>query len=317
VHYRHGEGCLLTRDKAFIRLLGRMRASAHCNLPVLLTGESGTGKDVVSRLLHRWSGREGMRYVPVNVAALPGSLFESALFGHSRGAFTGAEARRRGLLEEAGEGTVYLDEIGELPLELQAKLLRLLEGGEYRPLGEVARRYNRARVVAATNIDLEGAIASGRFRRDLYHRLAVLRFEIPPLRARRVDIMPLADHFLAQASLRFGLGKLTFSEGAREALCAYGWPGNVRELLNEVLGAAVRKRRGVIRASTFSPALASPAGGSCTDRAQTLDGMLRAFERREILTALHDSGGNRTEAAGRLGLSRTTLIYRMKRLGIE
>lgn len=308
---------LVTDDPRLLSLLDEIREASALPFPVLIRGESGVGKEVVSRLVHRWSGRGGEPFVPVNAAALPEKLFESLIFGHVRGAFTGAVSKHSGLLGEAGNGTILFDEIGDLGSASQAKLLRFLDSGEYRPLGAVTATRSGVRVIAATNRDLEEDVESGRFRRDLYHRLSVLRFRVPPLRERRCDIPLLIRFFFDTIMKRYSLGPFTVGEGAMRLFLEYEWPGNVRELQGEIIRAAVRKRRGTLRVFDFSENLLDglhrvedPGGTGLVDRVCRL-------ERDEIVRALAETGGNHTRAAALLGLKRTTLIYKMKRLGIE
>ncbi len=335
-----GERCpFVTCDAGTISLLERIRQSAPVPVPILFTGESGVGKEVVARLVHKWSGRGSRPFVPVNAAALPSELFESALFGHARGAFTGAGREKKGLLEIAGEGTLFLDEIGELPPGLQVKLLRFLDSGEYFVVGGDAIMRSGARVVAATNRDLESAIVSGRFRQDLFYRLSTLRFHIPPLRERSGDMKKLCAHFLEAISGQYGIGPLAAGEAALNLLAAHSWPGNARELRNVLLSAAIRRRKGTITVSDIPPGVLRsvlenrpgiegdrglPAPGcmiygtnprTCGETA--LEDRLRTTEKEMIAKALFEASGNMTRAASILGLKRTTLLYRMKRCGID
>ena len=307
----------LTRDSRLLALLDEIHRASPLPLPILLRGESGVGKDIIARMIHQWSGREKEPFIPVNVNALPRALFESTLFGHERGAFTGAVMRRPGILESAGSGTVFLDEIGDLDLSMQAKLLRLIDRGEFLPLGESRVRYIKARIVAATNRNLKSLCSEGRFRRDLYYRLTVLAFHIHPLRERRADIPLLADHFLSYVCRYYKLGNLRMTDGAMTLLTGYDWPGNVRELQGEIIKAALKARRGVLRTCHFSVSLR----GICDDGREggtvSLVARIHNYERAEIIKALHDAGGNCTKAAEFLGVKRTTLIHRMKRLGID
>jgi len=313
---REGAPRLITGDPLMRRLLAEIRGAAPLPAPVLIRGETGVGKELVGRLIHEWSGRGRAPFVPVNAAAFTRELFESTLFGHARGAFTGAVAERRGLLVEAGTGTLFLDEIAELDTALQAKLLRFLDSGEYMPVGSDRRRISVARVVAATNRDLEDLMNEGKFRNDLFYRFSVLTFRLPPLRERRGDIPLLADHFLARAAGRPGLGPFSISDEARALLVSYDWPGNVRELDGEILRAAVRARRGVIRVGHLSARLIGCVGSGKVPSVGGLDRRISEYERGEIECALRAVGGNRSEAARVLGLKRTTLLYRMKRHGI-
>jgi transcriptional regulator with AAA-type ATPase domain len=314
---RNSEKRFVTVDQRMLRLLAEIRRAAPLTVPVLVRGETGVGKELVGRLIHQWSGRGNAPFLPVNAAALTRELFESTLFGHVKGAFTGAVAERRGLLMSAGLGTVFLDEIAELDTALQAKLLRFLDSGEYLPVGSDGVRISGARIVAATNRDLEELMERGSFRKDLFYRFSVLTFTLPPLRARPRDVPILLDRFLREAAERPGLGPFTVSEEARALLMAYDWPGNVRELESEILRAAVRARSGVIRVAHLSSRLL----GCLSERRDSfptgLDRRIADFEREEIEDALSAADGNRSRAARILGLKRTTLLYRMRRHGID
>jgi DNA-binding NtrC family response regulator len=320
---RHGasEGAsaetFITSDRRMAALLAEIEQAARLSLPILIEGESGTGKDLVARLIHEWSGRKREPFVAVNVAALPQDLFESMAFGHARGAFTGAVENRPGLVTAAERGTLFLDEIGELAPAIQAKLLRLIDRREYTPLGETRPRRCEARIVAATNRDLKADCASGRFRADLYHRLAPLGFRIPPLRERRSDVVCLARHFAERLHRVHGLRPLKLHESALAVLVEYAWPGNVRELESEILRAALKASGGVIRACNLSGALIMRAARCVSVPEGDLNAKLVSFERGEILEALRSCGGNRSHAARRLGLKRTTLISAMRRLDID
>lgn len=307
----------ITADADTASRIEELARAARLSVPILITGESGVGKELAARGVHRWSGRGDEPFVPVNVAALPGELFESILFGHERGAFTGAVARTPGLLAAAGRGTVFLDEIGELPSPQQAKLLRLLDRGEYIPVGQTRPRACAARIVAATNRDLEAACAEGRFRADLYYRLAAYVVRISPLRERRGDIAALARALLERAHERHGLGRKTLGEGALAALERYAWPGNVRELEGEMLRAAMRAPGPVIRLSHLSPHIIMPSADAGETPPRGLRERVSRLEREEILGALRASGGRRAGAAALLGVRRTTLIGMMKRLRID
>jgi DNA-binding NtrC family response regulator len=307
----------LTADARTTAVLAEVARAARLAVPILITGESGVGKELVARSVHRWSGRAGEPFVAVNVAALPAELFESILFGHERGAFTGALARTPGLLESAGRGTIFLDEIGELAPALQAKLLRLIDRGEFIPVGRSRECRIAARIVAATNRDLAAARAAGSFRTDLYYRIAVFVARIPPLRERRTDIPMLARCLLERACARFGLGSKELGDETLELLARYDWPGNVRELEGEILGATLRAKGPVIRISHFSPPLVMALTVGTGRPARDLPAKVALLERTEIMEALRASGGSCAGAASILGLRRTTLIGKMKRLGIE
>jgi two-component system, NtrC family, response regulator AtoC len=291
---------------------------AQTNSTVLVEGESGTGKELVAQSIHRFSGRATGPFVAVNCAAIPETLLESELFGHAKGAFTGAAQARAGRFQLAEGGTLFLDEIGEMPLPMQGKLLRVLEERAVEPVGSARAEPVDFRLVAATNRRLEEMVANGQFRADLFYRLNVVPLSIPPLRERRGDVAQLAGHFLAQANAAREQ-KLSFAPDALGALGRHAWPGNVRELKNLVERLAVLKDAGVIevadlpepiRASRLpapEPRPGLPPGGI------DLHAALAELEDRLIGEALEASGGNKSHAASMLGLKRTTLIEKLKR----
>ena len=295
--------------RAALELVARV---AEHNTTVLITGESGTGKEMIARAIHRASPRAARPFVGINCAAIPESLLESELFGHVRGAFTGASADKAGLFDQADGGTLLLDEIGELPGPLQAKLLRVLQEGEIRRVGDQKTRRVDVRVLAATARDLAAEAAAGRFREDLFYRLNVVAIELPPLRQRREDIAPLARHFVARLAQRFGRS-LVLSDAAVAWLEAQEWRGNVRELENAIERAAVLTDTDGLEPGDFSRAPRAtphaPAG--------TLKDLAEAAERQAIAASLEESGGNRRAAAKRLGVSLRTLFYKMSRYGLD
>src|SRR6185369_110549 len=297
---------------------------------VLITGESGTGKELVARSLHLQSRRSGGPFVAVNLGAIPDTLVESELFGYMRGAFTGAAAERRGLIEEADGGSLFLDEVGDMPLAAQVKLLRTLESNEVRRLGDNATRIVDVRFLAATNRDLQADVAAGRFREDLFYRLNVVPIDLPPLRERREDIGLLASYFLERSAARAQRDGLAFSPEARVLLERYDWPGNVRELENAVEHAVAVGEGARILPSDLPPSLRAPrllardaspsrpvadevrrGGGEPRDSWSLAD-----VEREHIVRVLRRHHGNSTVAARQLGISRTTLWRKLRAYGI-
>ena len=300
------------RMQRLFRLIQRVAPSEST---VLLTGESGTGKELVARALHLQSKRAQGPFVPVHCGAIPEGLIESELFGYARGAFTGANSSRRGLIEEADRGTLFLDEIAETPLSTQVKLLRFLESNEVRRLGQNDTRIVDCRVVAATNKDLTKAVAAGEFREDLFYRLNVVHFEIPPLRERREDVPLLAAYFLERAAAKAGKKIKSFSPEAQRLLVQYDYPGNVRELENAVERAVALAEGHVIQADdlppVFSQARLLPEGRvSAEDRDSWT---LEQVERDHIARVLARHRGNLAHAARQLGISRTTLWRKLRR----
>ncbi len=281
--------------------------AAPLELPVLIQGPTGAGKELVAQALHAASGRSG-RCVAVNACAIPEAMFEATLFGHVRGAFTGATADSRGFLEEAHRGSIFLDEIGDLALPLQAKLLRVIETREFRPIGARADRRSAFRTIAATNEPIDALVADGRFRRDLAHRLGGIVIDVPPLRQRLDDIPALVRHFVHSASA--GGDDIRLTDGAIHALQDHDWPGNVRELRNAIERAlALSDRR---RLGRYDIVLALRAGGM-GGPAEHRD----SFARRRLLKTLEQCAWDTARAATRLGVHRATVYRRMRRLGIS
>jgi DNA-binding NtrC family response regulator len=287
--------------------------AARAPFPVLIEGESGSGKELVARAIHRLGSRRDRRFCPVNCAALTDELLEAELFGHARGAFTGAVGERPGLFEDADGGTIFLDEIGELSARAQAKLLRVLQDGEVRRVGENISRRVDVRVVAATNRRLAQESAAGRFRVDLRFRLDVVRLDIPPLRERSGDVPLLAVHFWADAAGRVG-SQATLAPETLAALARYDWPGNVRELQNVMAWMAVHSpRRGRVGAAAL-PAHVAQSAAPCS---RTFEAAREEFERRFVRAALAAANGQRASAAAAIGVSRQGLAKMLRRLGIE
>jgi transcriptional regulator with GAF, ATPase, and Fis domain len=279
---------------------------------VLIAGESGSGKELVARAIHRRGARRDRAFCTLNCAALPDDLIEAELFGHARGSFTGAIADRAGVFEEAHGGTLFLDEVGELAPRAQAKVLRVIQEGELRRVGENLPRRVDVRIVAATNRDLQQETAGGRFRSDLLYRLDVIRVTVPPLRERREDIALLAGHFWREAAQRIG-SRATLGSATLVALARYEWPGNVRELQNVLAALAVRSpRRGVVPADALPPHIAAQR----RDHPVGFTDARRTFEEGFVRAALARAGGHRGLAAAELGLSRQGLTKLMTRLGI-
>src|ERR1700722_13981654 len=285
------------------QLMAMAERVARSNATVLILGESGCGKEVLARAIHHFSGRSQKPWVDLNCGALPEHLIESEFFGYDRGAFSGATTNKPGLFELAHQGTIFLDEVAELEMKMQVKLLRVLDGVGYYRLGGVKKVNVDVRIAAATNQELETAVADGRFRSDLYHRLTQITLRVPPLRKRVEDIAPLACHFLAQHD-----PSLRFSPEAVEILERYSWPGNIRELRNVVIRSAVMVLGDEIRAEDlpFLPGLQSE------DESRSVSGSLENMERKMIFDALDSTNGHQQKAAAKLGISRRTLSRKLK-----
>jgi transcriptional regulator with PAS, ATPase and Fis domain len=297
-------------DPAMRRLYELATRVARGTISVLVVGETGTGKEVLAELIHTHSPRAAGPLVRINCAAFAETLIESELFGHEKGAFTGAQRERAGLLEAADGGTVVLDEVGETTPAIQAKLLRVLEERAVLRVGASTPRPIDVRFVAATNRDLEGEIETGRFRRDLYFRLAGVVLAIPPLRDRPDDLVALAERFAAEAAARIDRPPPRLSPGALAALRAHPWPGNVRELRNVIERAVLLADGDELTAEHLPFAAAAPATGSTPDPA-ALPSALAALERQRIVEALEAAHGNQTRAAAALGMPLRTLVKRL------
>ncbi|MEO6028842.1 MAG: sigma-54 dependent transcriptional regulator [Candidatus Binatia bacterium] len=312
---RYGPDAMIAASPQSLALLDLLRRVAPSRATVLIQGESGTGKELVARTLHYWSERVGRPFVAVNCKAFGEGVLESELFGHEKGAFTGATASRAGCFQRASGGTLFLDEIGEVSPDFQAKLLRVLQDGEVLPVGGAKPIAVEVRVVTATNRVLRDEVVAGRFREDLFFRLNVIPVHLHPLRERRDDVLPLARHFLARHAAEAGR-QLTFSAETEQALLAHPWPGNVRELENAVERGVVLARGDVITpedlllTESTGSAVRMPLDGS-------LQGALDSATADRIRAALDGARGGRAEAARALGIDRTTLYRLMKRLDIQ
>ena len=292
------------------KVLDLVQKVASTEATVLILGESGTGKELIARALHEKSARRNGAFVGINCGALPEGLLESELFGHVRGAFTGADRNKRGLFEEASGGTLFLDEISETTPGFQVKLLRALQEGEIRRVGDNHPFKVSGRLLAATNKDLAKLVAEGKVREDLYYRLKVFPIELPSLRERAEDILPLGEHFLRKAKKKLGGKAVKFSPEAADALRRYRWPGNVRELEHVIERAMIMAAGPSVQAEDLPPELL--AGSTRKGSKETLDDA----EKRHILQALEDCGGNQVEAAKKLGVARNTLWRKLKAYGI-
>ncbi|HWQ53359.1 MAG TPA: sigma-54 dependent transcriptional regulator [Bryobacteraceae bacterium] len=298
-------GDILGFSPPMVEVYKRIARYARSEETVLITGESGTGKELVARALHENGPRSGKPFVAVDCGAVPGALWESEIFGSIRGAFTGADRDRPGVLETARGGVVLLDEIGEVPLESQARLLRFLQEKEYRPVGAGAPKKADVRVLAATNRPLEEMLEAGRFRQDLYYRLDVLRIDLPPLRDRRADVPMLVRRFME------GIEGVWIEPEAIETLTEQPWPGNVRQLQNTVARLAALRAAGPITRQDVMDALREP-GADAEEEEETTQ--LSELERRQILKVLEQAGGNKTRAAEMLGIQRRTLYKKLARM---
>jgi DNA-binding NtrC family response regulator len=305
-------GALVYKSKAMEGLVALAETAARADSTVVLTGESGTGKDVLARFIHARSLRADTPMIAVNCAALPETLFESEFFGHERGAFTGATSTKRGLIEAADSSTLFLDEVGEMPLQTQVKLLRFLEEGRFRRVGSTRDREADVRVVAATNRNLADDVTAGRFRADLFYRLNVISLHVPPLRHRREDIPALVEHFLALFRERFNRPALDLSAEARTRLGAHDWPGNVRELRNTLERAAALADSDRLEVDQILPPPSAPGATGAPADAPSAPMTLDQLERQHILRILEDSAGNRERAAAVLGISARTLYRKLR-----
>jgi len=337
IHGAFDFGNIIGESPALREVLDKVGQVAPTLSTVLLRGETGTGKELVAHAIHINSPREDKPFVRVNCAALAPGVLESELFGHEKGAFTGATARRAGRFELADGGTLFLDEVGDLPMEVQIKLLRVLQEQEFERVGGTETLTVDVRVVSATNRDLERLIEEGKFREDLYYRLNVFPLVLPPLRSRVEDIRPLTEHFLTKYGHRTGKKIARFSSEALDKMCGYAWPGNVRELENVVERALIVARGDQVEATDFdfgrragtsggvpaaigsdeSGPAAIPGAVSNGDASRPLGERLLEEEKREIMAAVDRASGNIAGAARLLGINRSTLYYRMRKHGLE
>lgn len=311
-------GNIITKDPAMLDILSLVRKVADYSTSVLITGESGTGKELVARALHFGGARTSNPFVAVNCGAIPGALLESELFGHVKGAFTDAHRNKTGLFQEADKGTIFLDEVGELPMELQVKLLRVLQEGEIRRVGDTKSVKIDTRVVAATVKDLKEEIKKGAFREDLFYRLNVIEIKLPPLRARPSDIEALARHFAEKFSKKFGKPVKGVSEEALFALSSYSWPGNIRELENAIERAMILEESSAIRRESL-PITANSASGIpavLPSGELSIKKAEEAIEKDLIKRALAKTNNNRTRAAELLEISHRALLYKIKSYGL-
>jgi transcriptional regulator with GAF, ATPase, and Fis domain len=320
---RFGFDAIIGRAPRFLTAVDDARKVAATGTTVLLTGESGTGKEVLARAIHQASARADGPFVAVNCAALPETLVETELFGHERGAFTGADRLRRGRFELAAGGTLFLDEIGDVPLAVQAKLLRVLQARQYERVGGTTTLQADVRLIAATNRDLERAVAEGRFRDDLYYRLAVFPIRLPALRERGEDALLLAEHFVRTLGAKMGRQELGLSGEARDLLLAHPWPGNIRELQNAIERALILAEGELISAEHLGIVprpprdVTVPAGAAPPAEAPTAMLTLAEQQKHMIVEALRRTRGNKARAAAALGLSRTQLLRRIRRFGLD
>lgn len=317
---KYGFGNIIGRSPEIVKVFELIKRVSELKVNILISGESGTGKELVARAIHYSGNRHEGPFVPVNCGAIPENLMESELFGYKKGAFTGAQRDKKGLFEEADRGTIFLDEIGDLPLHLQVKLLRALEGKEIRPLGSAEVVPIDVRVISASNRKLEEEVASGKFREDLYYRLDVIKIQLPSLRERKVDISPLAIHFMTRYSREMEKDIRGISPKVLEILENYNYPGNVRELENIIARCVALETSNVIRLETL-PQLVSGRDYLDLDTSFTsstsLDTLLGSIEKKMIDKAFRSAGGNKTEAAKLLGITLRSFRYRLAKHGMH
>jgi transcriptional regulator with GAF, ATPase, and Fis domain len=318
---------IIYASRSMGEIIDRIERSRDSSAPALITGETGTGKELIARAVHDASLRRKQEFIPFNCGAAPPELVVSELFGHQRGSFTGANGDYKGVIRTANDGTLFLDEIGDLPLAAQAMILRFLQEGEVRPLGEARPIKVNVRVITATNRDLEADVQSGRFRADLFWRLNKLRLRLPPLHERREDIPILIDHFLRRQQQEAGKQSLRLSDEARALMFDYHWPGNVREMENVLY----RLVAFAVNGDTIGPerfleeigVYASPPATKIVEGRIVIDARLsyrerqKELERLSIICALNDTSGNIRQAAAKLGMCRNSLRDRIKKFGID
>ncbi len=309
-----GAASPIYRSKAMQDIVRTVERVAPSDVSILITGESGTGKEVIADLIHIMSPRSKARIIKINCAALPRELIESELFGSVKGAFTGAHTDREGLFRQAEGGSLFLDEISEMPVDTQSKLLRVLQDQEVRPVGGKTSYKTNCRLVAATNRKTDEAIRDGKLREDLFYRISAISVHLPPLRERRDDVMPLANSFLKRFSAQANRVLKGFTPSAVERLTNFDWPGNIRQLQNEIQRAVLLCEGDEVDATDLSISNVSSAGDGATDTNFTL---LEGVERNAIVQKLKETGGNKLEAARQLGIGRQTLYNKIKAYGIE
>lgn len=310
-------GTIIFKSQLMENIINLARKAAPHDSSILITGQTGTGKELLARFIHKESQRKQEAFIPIHCAAIPETLFESEVFGYEKGAFTGAFKSKPGKIEIAGSGTIFFDEIGEMPISLQTKLLRVLQEHEFSRIGSNESIKMEARVLAATSKDLKNEIKSGRFREDLFYRLSVIPIEIPPLKDRKDDILMIAYHFLANFAVQMGIKTKFFSPSAEKCLLAYDWPGNIRELKNVVERILVLKgNKDIINIYDLPEDIRSSGMPGVSENGSFIDKVI-AFERQLIIDAMEKSGWNRSKAAQYLKISRRMLSYKIEKYEIR
>ncbi|MFP4355360.1 MAG: sigma-54-dependent transcriptional regulator [Phycisphaerae bacterium] len=315
---RYGFENIIGASDAMIRILDTVRRVAKADIPVLILGESGTGKDLLANAIHQNSRRADGRFVAINCAGLTESLLEDELFGHTKGSYTGATGERPGRFEHADGGTMFLDEVGDMPLSMQAKLLRVLENGEVFRIGSNEPIRVNVRIISATNTDLQEKVEKKEFREDLFFRIKGVTLHVPALRQRRDDIPLLIEHFIKQANQTHGTRVKSVSPEVRRALMAYPWPGNVRQLRNTIENMVVLSADDRLGVSDLPPEIHEPAGAAAEEQFSELAGIsIEQAEKKLIANTLKMVGGNRERAAGILGIGERTLYRKIKEYGLK